>query len=109
VFVMPFGKHRGWPLEDLPDAYVRWLYTLGNLREPLRSHIEAEWRIRFGGTTTPSLPPLPREVVPVAEAIISTGLRALTREHHPDVGGEVSTMQKINHAVTWLRSAVRAA
>jgi putative quorum-sensing-regulated virulence factor len=105
---MPFGKHRGWPLADLPDDYVRWLRTLPDLREPLRSHIDEEWRVRWGAAHS-SLPPLPREVIPVAEAIISTGLRVLTREHHPDVGGKTSAMQKINLATEWLREAVRAA
>lgn len=28
---MPFGKHQGTPLKDLPKDYVRWLYTSGAL------------------------------------------------------------------------------
>ncbi len=31
--VMPFGKHKGWEIEDLPDDYVHWLFrTVPDLR-----------------------------------------------------------------------------
>jgi hypothetical protein len=33
--VMPFGKHRGTPLEDLPAEYLLWLGCLPDLRQPL--------------------------------------------------------------------------
>jgi hypothetical protein len=108
VFVMPFGKHKGAALEDLPDAYVQWLHGLPDLREPLRSHVDAEWRIRFGGTAS-ALPILSVEARPMVEAIITTGYRALARQHHPDHGGQTRSMQLVNAAAAWLRETVRAA
>jgi Putative quorum-sensing-regulated virulence factor len=105
---MPFGKYRGAALEDLPDDYVAWLHGLPDLREPLRRAVHAEWSLRFGATAS-ALPALAAEARPAAEELISVGLRALVRQHHPDRGGETSAMQKINAAAAWLRQAVRAA
>ncbi|MCB1110047.1 MAG: DUF3820 family protein [Chlamydiia bacterium] len=31
---MPFGKHRGTPLKDIPPGYVRWLHENGALDKP---------------------------------------------------------------------------
>jgi len=38
---MPFGRHKGTPLEALPPDYVVWLSTL-DLRDPLRSAVVVE-------------------------------------------------------------------
>jgi uncharacterized protein (DUF3820 family) len=34
---MPFGKHKGMPMEDVPAVYLHWLWT----RRPL-SHTKLE-------------------------------------------------------------------
>lgn len=40
---MPFGKHRGQPLEQLPKSYVRWLLRdCANLEEDLRASLAAQ-------------------------------------------------------------------
>jgi len=31
---MPFGKHRGTPLKEMPPGYVRWLHENGALDKP---------------------------------------------------------------------------
>lgn len=31
---MPFGKHRGTPMEDVPAAYLLWLWDAGKWAEP---------------------------------------------------------------------------
>ncbi len=43
---MPFGKHKGLQLDQLPDDYLEWLVNLDDLRQPLRSRVQAEayWR-----------------------------------------------------------------
>ena len=39
---MPFGKHKGVPLIQLPTAYIEWcLEKMDNLRPPLRSGLQA--------------------------------------------------------------------
>ena len=50
---MPFGRHRGVPLSELPGAYLDWLGAkLNEWREPFRSALAAEIARRKG----PSLP-----------------------------------------------------
>lgn len=36
VTQMPFGKHKGMPLTELPPGYVTWLLSLPNLSDDLR-------------------------------------------------------------------------
>ena len=36
-YTMPFGKHKGTPLNQLPTDYVDWLKTT-DLKDPLRGH-----------------------------------------------------------------------
>ena len=32
--LMPFGKYKGMPLQDVPASYLHWLWT--NERDPMR-------------------------------------------------------------------------
>jgi hypothetical protein len=97
---MPFGKHRGEVVTELPDAYLDWLLTR-ELREPLRSAVLAEWRWRFADDDS-----VPVDTRRMAESIIATGYRTLALEHHPDRGGATHAMQAVNEAASWLRRAV---
>jgi Putative quorum-sensing-regulated virulence factor len=48
---MPFGKHRGTLLSELPGGYVEWLGgKLDEWREPFRSALAAELARRKGET-----------------------------------------------------------
>ncbi len=48
---MPFGRHRGAPLSELPDRYVEWLGgKLDEWREPFRSALAVELARRNGAT-----------------------------------------------------------
>lgn len=40
IAVMPFGKHKGTPLEEVPPDYVRWLLALDDLDVDLRFSLE---------------------------------------------------------------------
>lgn len=88
---MPFGKYRGWRLADLPSDYVVWLLGL-ELREPLRSAVEAERRRRDRPRPDPRL----------VKDLISVGQRQLARRHHPDVGGSHEAMLAVRYAAEWL-------
>src|SRR6266446_2236325 len=48
---MPFGRHRGKALSELPGGYVAWLGgKLDEWREPFRSDLAAELARRKGET-----------------------------------------------------------
>lgn len=105
---MPFGKHRGVEIADLPSAYLEWLINLGDgLREPLRSAIWTEWekRQRAKGVVRA----LPEPVVSAAQKIVACGYRRLALQRHPDKGGETEQMTNLNLAAEWLRDVVEQA
>lgn len=101
---MPFGKYRGALLTELPDDYLAWLAGLDDLREPLRSAIASEAAAR--GLAEPAMIGV-GDVRAAAGALVSAGYRVLTREHHPDAGGDTRTMQHVNAAAAWLRERLR--
>lgn len=127
--VMPFGKHAGVDVCDLPDAYLWWLFLQPKFYgadplelEALRVAVEAEHAHRFGwrrdddderarrarASVYAPRPRVPAELRPVAERIVAAGYRALALEAHPDRGGDTSTMQAVNAAVAALRAVVAA-
>ena len=103
---MPFGKYRGTRLRALDDGYLQWLRTI-ELREPLRTAVEREWRRRVG-VDAYARPGLPHELRDAARRIITAGYRAVAREAHPDVGGDTARMQAVNAAAEALRRLVEA-
>ncbi len=81
------------------------------LREPLRSAADWEWRTRFEPEIPPSasIEPLPAEVRPMVEELVTAGYRARVQRHYPDHGGETKTTQVVNAAAAWLKRVVRGA
>jgi hypothetical protein len=53
---LPFGKHKGRPLSDVPASYLSWLLTI-KLSSGLRAAVEGELRRR--GQTVREQQPLP--------------------------------------------------
>lgn len=106
-YTMPFGRYKGARLDALPEPYLTWLLTLGDLREPLCAALRAEYDRRHARRTPPRAA---LAVVPeVAAAIIGAGVKVLARRHHPDVGGDVEAMQQINATADALRKWAGAA
>lgn len=47
---MPFGKHKGEMVDDLPLDYIEWLLTnIDNLREELKAELERQVIMKKGG------------------------------------------------------------
>lgn len=45
---MPFGKHKGTPIAELPDDYLTWLFEEAAIKEGhLKRNIEREYKTRF--------------------------------------------------------------
>jgi hypothetical protein len=104
---MPFGRYKGHEIEALPDSYLEWLQTIAIAATPLRAAVEAEWRRRCAASARRSLP---ADLMPIAESLVSLGLRELTRRHHPDLaGGSTTVMQQVNLVADWLRTTIRGA
>lgn len=45
---MPFGKHKGELLEDIPTDYLRWLLESCELRQDLEMEVENQLALREG-------------------------------------------------------------
>jgi hypothetical protein len=94
---MPFGKHKGKPLGELPDEYLDWLSSLVDLREPFKTAVRQEVAVRRN-SGKPS--------AALALNVINAGYRKLAIQTHPDHGGAVDAMQALNTTITWLRRQV---
>ena len=80
---MPFGKHRGQHVANLPPQYLSWLTGNVDLKDPLKS---AVWRALGADMMT---------VGPDASRIKSV-YRTLSLRWHPDRGGTHEAMQALN-------------
>src|ERR1700719_2777709 len=98
---MPFGKHQGKLVADVPTSYLVWVVNeCQNVRQGLRRAIESEleqrdWQSR--GTPPPRTPGTSTgDVLPAT--IIRTWFREMSLRFHPDRGGATGAMKAINHA-----------
>jgi Putative quorum-sensing-regulated virulence factor len=106
---MPFGRHRGVELEDLPDDYLEWLRVI-DLRPGLRAAVEQEHTRRlYRETFQPSLIRLLPEEQRAAVQIVEAGRRAMAKTAHPDIGGSLTTMTLINSTCDKLKQQIGAA
>jgi len=108
---MPFGKHRGKPLCDLPDSYLLWLTNTNIKSKVLAQEIDLEMGYRQQQQRShhqdrihhKALSP---SVVSSAENIIKRGYRILSLETHPDKGGDTSEQANLNLAIDFLRESI---
>lgn len=113
---MPFGKHRGEEISELPDEYLAWLFENADLYGALQVCVEKEYWDRFDPEPPPPPPrsnpgvgPLARmtdQQRSVAIKIVESGYRTLALKNHPDAGGDHRAMTAINLAVEVLREAL---
>ena len=89
--IMPFGKHRGKPICNIPADYLRWvLKSCDNATPQLRRAIEHELR--------PNVPP-GRAVPSVKFAeLVPVWYRKLAQEFHPDKRGSHDAMIAVTRA-----------
>jgi hypothetical protein len=95
---MPFGKFRGWQVQDLPESYLEWLLESVDLREPLLSVVREALDLEEEDDTPATRSSVPAEVRQAAKEIVSTGYRLLALKRHPDRGGGHTEMVLLNRA-----------
>jgi hypothetical protein len=110
VYRMPFGRHRGERLSQVPDGYLVWLADRPNLREPLRTYLEEELERRgedkrkeYGSPASPFARPAEDAIF----ELISAGRRACAARHHSDRGGDGERLKALNAAADWLIDEIR--
>lgn len=110
---MPFGKHRGAAIHDLPDDYLEWLHGLDNVRGRLRKAVDAEWRCRQweeeSRRPVEYMSEFDAEDKLLLAELIRSGYRQMAMKHHPDVGGNPEVMRKLNALMERLRQRGLAA
>ena len=90
--IMPFGKHRGKQLRDVPEPYLVWvLDNCNDISPTLRWAIEEVLEIRQDEPAS-GVPALP-----IAE-LVDPWYRRLATEFHPDLRGTHDGMVAVNRA-----------
>ncbi|MFM9961771.1 MAG: putative quorum-sensing-regulated virulence factor [Planctomycetaceae bacterium] len=95
--ILPFGKHAGKPLCDVPRSYLRWLNTQDWFHDEYRWDLAAEVRRLLG--TTANTETQPPSTVIVTDTL-KTWRRAVLAKWHPDrAGGSHSAFLAASDAV----------
>lgn len=93
---MPFGKHKGRYVYDLPIDYLVWLTKNVELKPTLKWAVEEAIDQKYRAYTPPPPPPPARDHVRMI-------YRDLALRYHPDRGGSTTAMQAINEFYERLR------
>ena len=105
---MPWGKHRGTPLSQVPAGYLWWVIEASNAGADLRAGVRRELARRLGAEIDPApgpllpLPPDDPQTCTAVRDLVALGYRALARRSHPDTGGNHNAMLAATAAREWL-------
>ena len=85
-WTMPWGKHHGKPLAEVPAGYLAWVSEESGATESLKDAAREELSIRLDLS-----PPSPANRPPPSNRMVVEGIenvfRAAIRKWHPDRGG----------------------
>jgi len=90
---MPFGRHEGRDIGDLPDSYLRWLMSI-EMRQPLLAEVEYEWHERRRAHERQSRRQTAGQLVATVDP--DKWRRRMAARFHPDHGGRTRDMQIVN-------------
>lgn len=119
-----FGQYRGRRIEDVPVSYLTWtLQSIEDLEPDERRCLQAEVLDRElkasfrSGSRRHQFPPrtpsqnasLPAGITPdVLLSLIAAGRQILAKRLHPDAGGDLEQMKRVNIAADFLMQQARA-
>jgi hypothetical protein len=99
---MPFGKHRGQALSEIPGDYINWLLdNCGNLRDPLKSALIAEQQRRGNGAAAAS--PQSAPVANVTQANLPGAIRVWHRSLVEKFKTDPTSLGVVSYAAERLR------
>jgi hypothetical protein len=106
---LPWGKFRGALIAEVPSTYLVWLLEESDIDESYCLAIRQLLARRLGLQRSPAPPsrgPMlpPGELAPAFRAMLEAGYRTLALQHHPDRGGDVEAMKRVNAARDWARA-----
>ena len=90
---LPFGKYKDKHIDQVPLGYLEWLLKWNGLYADLREDIQREIAHRIGP------PPEEGSIMD----LITAGYRAIALKYHPDKGGSIVAMQRLNATARLLR------
>jgi hypothetical protein len=108
---MPFGKHSGTDIDELPDSYLQWLFWQDFLKPELadavRLEIAGRWPDKIHVQIIEAKPK--RQPKKQMKTELQTVYRQMARRYHPDVAGPGSTraMQAVNDFMDQLRGIIK--
>jgi hypothetical protein len=85
---MPWGKHKGRLIQEVPDSYLRWMLLKCDLSPRLRQAVQQE--LGDGGDAVP--PPPGLELRP----LVNKWYGRMALKYHPDRGGTHKEMLVVN-------------
>lgn len=111
---MPFGKHKGMILENLPDGYLDYMLDwmdseesgwMSHKRKRLFDAMDDEWNRRKGGhrpAEAAKVKPL-GQLSPGARSLlpefVKSGYRGMSMKLHPDKGGTTEDFRNLKELV----------
>jgi hypothetical protein len=123
---MPFGKHKGEWVHDIPTDYLEWLVRNVELFGSLERAVHDTLRARgvedsdeeyYYSAPPPPPPPfngagtciitLTAEQKALALPLAEKGFRAMAHECHPDKGGDPEVMKQLNLLMEALRKQLK--
>ncbi len=111
---MPFGKHKGKELEEIPESYLLWIYDHANFASPtLRREIARIIGVDysdpnevhgFGGQQRQQEK---QQRVGLTTDDLDGWFRRLSRKFHPDRGGSNEAMKALLEGLEELKRMIK--
>jgi hypothetical protein len=113
---MPFGRHAGRELDELPDPYLKWLGRI-ELQPPLSDAVRREFKRRkTGAALEPRLVSFPAVYVKIprndrqlARRLVNAGYSVLAKKLDPAAEGDPDIKQRLDALAETVREQLEDA